>query len=135
MKYLERVQAFLSAGKPDNDFLLYFPIEDVWYSQTGNPYLMFDIHKMDLSMPDVKRAVNEILAAGYDCDYISDRFVESLAVEPDGRLRSEGGTLYRGLVVPNVKLMQPAIVDRLAELAGQGANIIFVGGFSGSFST
>ena len=129
MKYLERVQAFLSAGKPDNDFLLYFPIEDVWYSQTGNPYLMFDIHKMDRRMPDVKRAVNEILAAGYDCDYISDRFVESLAVEPDGRLRSEGGTLYRGLVVPNVKLMQPAIVDRLAELAGQGANIIFVGGF------
>lgn len=128
MKYLERVQAFLTAGKPDNDFLLYFPIEDVWYSQTGNPYLMFDIHKMDRRMPDVKRAVNEILAAGYDCDYISDRFVESLAVEPDGRLRSEGGTLYRGLVVPAAKLMRPATAKRLAELAEGGAKILFVGG-------
>ncbi len=128
MKYLERVQAFLTAGKPDNDFLLYFPIEDVWYSQTGNPYLMFDIHKMDRRMPDVKRAVNEILAAGYDCDYISDRFVESLAVEPDGRLRSEGGTLYRGLVVPSAKLMRPATAKRLAELAEGGAKILFVGG-------
>ena len=128
MKYLERVQAFLTAGKPDNDFLLYFPIEDVWYSQTGNPYLMFDIHTMDRRMPDVKRAVNEILAAGYDCDYISDRFVESLAVEPDGRLRSEGGTLYRGLVVPSAKLMRPATAKRLAELAEGGAKILFVGG-------
>ncbi|MDE5786791.1 MAG: glycosyl hydrolase family 2, partial [Duncaniella sp.] len=29
MKYIARNQAFLSAGDPDNDFLLYFPIEDV----------------------------------------------------------------------------------------------------------
>ncbi|MDE7141567.1 MAG: hypothetical protein K2O33_01555 [Muribaculaceae bacterium] len=129
MKYLERVQAFLSAGKPDNDFLLYFPIEDVWYSQTGNPYLMFDIHKMDRRMPEVKRAVNEILSAGYDCDYISDRFVETLSVEPDGRLRSEGGTLYRGLVVPGARLMQPSVVEKLAALAEKGATVVFAGGF------
>ncbi len=129
MKYLERAQAFLTAGKPDNDFLLYFPIEDVWYSQTGNPYLMFDIHKMDRRMPDVKRAVNEIINAGYDCDYISDRFVETLSVEPDGRIKSEGGTIYRGLVVPDVKLMDSSVVEKLASLAEQGAIIIFAGGF------
>lgn len=128
MKYLERTQAFLSAGEPDNDFLLYFPIEDVWYEQTGNPYLMFDIHKMDRRMPDVKRAVNEIISAGYDCDYISDRFVETLTVEPDGRLRTEGGTVYRGLVVPDAKLMEPRIVEKLAALAAWGASVVFAGG-------
>lgn len=129
MKYLERAQAFLSAGEPDNDFLLYFPIEDVWYSQTGNPYLMFDIHKMDRRMPEVKRAVNEIIDAGYDCDYVSDRFVMTLGVEPDGRLKSEGGALYRGLVVPGARLMEAAVVEKLATLAENGATIIFAGGF------
>lgn len=44
--YITRVQSFLTAGSPDADFLLYFPLDDILHRQDGNPYLMFDIHKM-----------------------------------------------------------------------------------------
>ncbi len=126
-RYITRCQAFLTAGEPDNDFLLYFPLEDIWYEQGGSPYLMFDIHKMDQRMPEVKRAVNEIINAGYDLDYVSDKLLESLHVNPDGTVSGEGNARYKAVVVPPVKLMQPSTLSRLIDLADQGATIVFVG--------
>lgn len=126
-KYVARCQSFLTAGKPDNDFLLYFPQEDIWYEQESNPYLMFDIHKMDRRMPNVKAAVNEIINAGYDVDYLSDNLFDKLSVEADGSIVSEGGNRYRAIVVPNVKLMSERTVKHLAEIAAKGGKVLFVG--------
>lgn len=125
--YITRCQAFLSAGEPDNDFLLYFPLEDIWYEQDGAPYLMFDIHKMDQRMPEVKRAVNEIINAGYDLDYLSDKLLETIKVNPDGTVSGDGNAKYKAIVIPPVKLMQPATLSRLLALADQGATIVFTG--------
>ena len=72
-KYIERCQAFLSAGEPDGDFYLYFPVYDLWGSRTEKAYMMFDIHSMGRTMPEVKAAMNGIVAAGFDADYISDK--------------------------------------------------------------
>ena len=72
-KYIERCQAFLTAGTPDSDFYLYFPVYDLWSSRTQSAYMMFDIHSMGRTMPDVKAAMNGIVAAGFDADYISDK--------------------------------------------------------------
>lgn len=36
---------FLQMGQPDNDFLVYLPVYDMWQEQDGR-LLMFDIHKM-----------------------------------------------------------------------------------------
>lgn len=125
--YIARVQSFLSAGTPDNDFLLYFPIEDVWQRQGGNPYLMFDIHKMQQRMPDIKRAVNEIMRAGYDCDYISDALLDSLTVAKNGMLVSKSGAEYPALIIPPVKYMQPSTLRRILQLCREGATVVFVG--------
>ncbi len=35
--YIARCRAFLSAGTPDNDVLLYFPLEDVRHRQEAIP--------------------------------------------------------------------------------------------------
>lgn len=41
-QYITRCQSFLQSGKPDNDFLVYLPVYDVWHEQgakivfTGN---------------------------------------------------------------------------------------------------
>lgn len=126
-RYITRCQAFLSAGEPDNDFLLYFPLEDIWYQQDGAPYLMFDIHKMDVRMPEVKRAVNEIINAGYDVDYVSDKLLASLKVNPDGTVSGEGKARFKAVVVPPVKFMQPSTLSHLLSLAEQGATVVFVG--------
>ena len=125
--YITRTQAFLSAGSPDNDLLLYFPIEDIWQRQGGNPYLMFDIHKMQQVMPDVKRAVDKIIHLGYDCDYISDHLLDSVDTNPSGMLISEGGTEYKALIIPPVKFMHPSTLKHILDLCQRGATVIFVG--------
>ncbi|MCH5239833.1 MAG: glycosyl hydrolase family 2 [Muribaculaceae bacterium] len=124
--YVARVQAFLSAGIPDNDFLLYFPIEEIWQTQGGNPYLMFEIHKMDQRMPFVKEAVNKIVGEGYDVDYISDLLLNNIEVE-NQLIKAEGGSTYRGIVVPPARFMQPETLQRILQLADNGATVIFVG--------
>ena len=124
--YIARCQAFLSAGKPDNDFLLYFPQEDIWMNNAGAPYLMFDIHKMDQRMPNVKKAVGEIMKAGYDVDYVSDKLLNDLTVNAAGLIVSKGGAEYKALVVPPVHLMSVATLSHLLELAREGATLVFV---------
>lgn len=123
--YITRIQAFMSAGKPDNDVLLYFPYEEIITRQGGAHYLMFDIHKMDRVMPDVKQWVADIMAAGYDVDYLSDRLIDSLTVTPDGHILSRGGNAYRAVIVPRVKHMPPATRSRLEAMAKEGAKVVF----------
>lgn len=125
--YIARCQAFLSAGTPDNDVLLYFPIEDIWHRQGGNPYLMFDIHKMQQRMPDIKQHITDIMASGYDPDYISDALTASLSVSPDGRLKGAGEASYGAIIVPSVRYMSPATLEKLIGLAENGATVIITG--------
>ncbi|MDE6485489.1 MAG: glycosyl hydrolase family 2 [Duncaniella sp.] len=127
MKYITRNQAFLSAGNPDNDFLVYFPIEDVWYRQGGRPYLMFDIHKMQQRMPDIKECLNRIIDAGYDVDYISDALLDSITPTAYGTLLSRGNNDYKAVIVPPVNIMAPATLRRMLGLAEAGATVIFTG--------
>lgn len=124
LSYIARVQSFLSAGKPDNDVLMYFPYDDVLTRTQGNHYLMFDIHKMERVMPDIKKGISDIIAAGYDVDYISDRLLDSLTVTPDGHLLSRGGNEYRALIVPDVKVIPEATLEHFKKLASEGANVI-----------
>ncbi len=126
--YLARVQSFMTAGVPDNDFLLYFPQEDVWFSQQGSPYLMFDIHKMNQRMPKAKAAVNAIISAGYDCDYLSDSLMTRLTVAPDGKINAAAGEAsYQAIVVPELKVVSPTTLRQLITLAENGATVVFAG--------
>ncbi|MCH5241013.1 MAG: glycosyl hydrolase family 2 [Muribaculaceae bacterium] len=124
--YVSRVQSFLTAGVPDNDFLLYFPIDEIWQRQGGNPFLMFEIHKMDERMPDIKEAVNAIINLGYDLDYISDSLLNEITVRGN-KLSAKGGAKYNGIIIPPVRYMQHSTLQRLLELAENGATVIFVG--------
>ena len=124
--YVSRCQSFLSSGKPDNDVLLYLPLYDIWYEQQERPFLIFDIHKMDKTMPRVKAAMNSIVRSGYDADYISDRFIMTLSVR-DGHLISEGGTEYKALVMPECRLLPLKTMEKVTDLARQGATVIFSG--------
>ena len=126
-RYISRTQAALSAGTPDNDFLLFFPFEDIITRQGGTPYLMFDIHKMDQRMPDVKAAVAEVMGQGFDVDYLSDALIDMLAIDPSGRLLSRGGNKYNAIIVPPMKVVKPETLASLLQKARAGATVIFVG--------
>ena len=124
--YVSRVQSFLSAGVPDNDFLLYFPIDEIWQRQGGNPFLMFEIHKMDQRMPDIKEAVNNIINAGYDVDYISDNLLNEINVSGN-KLLAKGDAKYSAIIVPPIRFIPPSTLKRILELAKSGATVVFIG--------
>ncbi|MDE6481150.1 MAG: glycosyl hydrolase family 2 [Muribaculaceae bacterium] len=123
-KYIARCQAFLTAGNPDSDVLLYFPIDDIWQRQDGI-YMMFDIHSMDKKMPDVKAMVGELVKAGLDPDYLSDALIADLSVDKDGSIISKGGNRYKSIIIPPVNYMPLETLQALKELKAQGGNVIF----------
>ena len=123
-RYIARCQSFLQMGKPDNDFLLYLPVYDMWQEQDGR-LLMFDIHKMAKRAPQFIDAVHRMIDAGYDLDYISDQFIRTTACV-DGKLVTSGGTSYKALVVPGARLMPDDVLAHLFRLADEGATIVFL---------
>jgi hypothetical protein len=123
--YITRCQAFLQSGKPDNDFLLYLPIYDMWYEQPGT-YLAFDIHGMKKRAPKFIETVEQINSSGYDVDYISDNFIRSLKCE-NGKLITSGGAEYKAIIIPAVKIIPEETLQRIVTLAKQGADIVFMG--------
>ena len=132
MQYIERCQSFLQMGKPDNDFLVYLPVKDMWKRRgprnddakwestkrrNGEDLLMqFDIHTMDEKAPDFIKSILKIDSLGYDCDYISDRQLAKVTLE-DGMLVTEGGTRYRALIIPTGTTVDSTLKALLTPIA------------------
>lgn len=123
-EYITRCQSFLQMGQPDNDFLVYLPIYDLWDEIAGR-LVSFDIHKMDRYAPKFIKTIQTIIAGGYDVDYISDAFIKTTRCTGN-QLVTSGGTRYKALIVPAARLMPAATLRKLVELARQGATVIFV---------
>ena len=131
MKYIERCQSFLQMGKPDNDFLVYLPVRDMWRKRGprnddakgaskerrgGEDLLMqFDIHTMDEKAPEFISSILRIDSLGYDCDYISDRQLAKVRIE-DGMLVTEGGTRYKALIIPSGTTIEAALKTQVERL-------------------
>ena len=138
MQYIERCQSFLQLGQPDNDFLVYLPVRDMWHQRGprndddkkaskdrrgGEDLLMqFDIHTMDEKAPQFIRSILTIDSLGYDCDYISDCQLAKVYVE-NGMLVTEGGTRYRALIIPSgttIDARLQALLDPIAAYVIKG---------------
>ena len=122
--YITRAQSFLQYGQPDNDFLVYLPIWDVWQQQSGL-CLMFDIHRLQTLMPSFFDMVVDIQKSGFDTDYISDRYLEQTTVK-NGMIKTPGAS-YKAVIVPNVQYIPVETLAKLAQLAKDGATVIFAG--------
>ena len=124
MQYIERCQSFLQMGKPDNDFLVYLPVRDMWRKRIprkdgklGDDLLMqFDIHSMDEKAPEFIRSILTIDSLGYDCDYISDRQLAKVRIE-NGQLITEGGTRYKALIIPSGTTIDDRLQTLIAPLS------------------
>ena len=133
MQYIERCQSFLQMGQPDNDFLVYLPVRDMWRKRLprkdGKPWnlgedllMQFDIHSMDEKAPEFIRSILTIDSLGYDCDYISDRQLAKVRIE-NGLLMTEGGTRYKALIIPT----GTTVDDRLKALITPLSSYIIYG--------
>lgn len=122
--YITRCQSFLQMGKPDNDFLVYLPVHDIWHEQNGR-LLLFDIHKMDKRAPKFIDAIHRINNAGYDMDYISDNFILTSTCA-NGKIVTDGGTNYKAIIIPGARYMKTEVLEKLIELADKGATVVFL---------
>ena len=133
MKYIERCQSFLQMGQPDNDFLVFLPVRDMWAERgarpvdgdkwpTGQPMrhdllMQFSIHNMAKRAPEFIKSVLKIDSLGYDCDYISERLLQDVVLSADGRLVTKAGTRYKALIIPTGTTITPALANILKRLS------------------
>ena len=123
--YITLCQTRLQEGQPDNDFLVFLPVRDMWQQNTKTRLMQFDIHSMGKKAPEFIAAILKIDALGYDCDYISEELLLQTQFV-DGMLQTAAGTRYKGLVLPTPDVtMTKALRKHLDALRKQGAHIIY----------
>ncbi len=123
MKYITNCQTYLQWGQPDNDFLVYLPVRDMWRKDTKNRFMQFGIHDMKKKAPEFIKTILDIDRAGFDCDYISDKYLRTCTYE-NGYIVTAAGTRYKGIVIPGDNIMPDDVAQHLSDLQSQGAKII-----------
>jgi len=125
--YITRCQSLLQQGQPDNDVLVYWPVYDLWHNAEGYD-MRFGMHdaKWITESPAGKLA-QQLIAKGIGFDFISDEQLKGLS-GTGAILKTEAGIRYQQLLIPETTHMQPASLQRLLALAGEGAKIHFVDG-------
>jgi hypothetical protein len=112
----------LQSGKPDNDILLYWPVADFWSDPSGL------VQPMSVSITNwfegqnIAKTAHELWDRGYAFDYVSDAQLLQAKVV-DGKIQMPGGD-YKVIVVPECKFMPLPTMQRLVELARDGATIL-----------
>ena len=124
MKYVERCQSFLQWGQPDNDFLVYLPIRDMWKKNPDKLLMQFSIHAMGKLAPEFIQAILDIDKAGFDCDYISERLLMGCKVV-NGGIETAAGTSYKALIIPGSGDMPEQVRAHIGAMKAQGARIIY----------
>lgn len=124
-QYVARGQAFLQAGRPSNDVLLYFGISDLWSKPGKSKLHHFHSNRFfdELSM---KACGNYLSDNGYSWDAISDR--QLLDLHYQNAALFSGGNRYKTIVVPEMHYMPIATFEKLMSLASAGATILFYKG-------
>ncbi len=125
MRYITRCQSFLQWGKPDNDFLVFVPVRDLWHKQAkGKRLMQFAIHTMGQQAPEFAQTINDIDRLGFDCDYISERYLLQTCFV-DGMLQTAAGSRYKALILPGKdNLLSDTVARHIETLRKQGAVII-----------
>ncbi|MBI1343349.1 MAG: glycoside hydrolase family 2 protein [Terrimonas sp.] len=121
--YITRVQSFLQSGKPVNDILLYFPINDRWAEPGKNLLQHFDGMKDNFENTDFATVASWLLEKGYNFDFISDRQIQQLTVD-EKKLQTAGNN-YQTILIPAIHTIPLNTMEKLVTLAEQGATVLF----------
>ncbi|RKD12812.1 glycoside hydrolase [Pelobium manganitolerans] len=124
--YITRVQSVTQSAKADNEILLYWPVYDVWNDANGL-MMPLGVHDVDrwLHPTDFYKDAVSLNKKGYSFDFVSDKVIGQTVVNGNKLVTHVNARPYQTLVVPSLKLMSNVTLQKLIDLAGQGANIIF----------
>lgn len=130
--YITRCQSLLQESQPDNDILLYWPIEDIYHSYSNKLLKQLSVHDIDWFTDSEFGKLAQMLSDdGYSFDYISDQQLKELIVE-DGNIFSNNSK-YKVVVVPSTNYMSLETLSRIQDLSDEGATIIFQNSLPKSF--
>jgi hypothetical protein len=134
--YIRECQTILQNTLPDNDILLYFPIDDLWTKYPGDLLLLLDVHKYAgwFGSSPFGRTAKTLWGNGYSFDYVSDEQINQLTVNSEGKLSVRSKSAYSLLVVPPVEYIDKRTLYRLDSLARSGATIVFTDRLPGNFA-
>jgi hypothetical protein len=121
---IARVQTVLQDGASDNDFLLYWPIHDLWHDDKGLA-MNLTVHNARTWFDGQPFGVlaHRLWDRGFSFDYVSDRQLAA-AQAAEGGIATDGGRYALVLVPPCHRLPLPT-ADRLLALAEGGATVVF----------
>ncbi|MGN6539696.1 MAG: glycosyl hydrolase [Ginsengibacter sp.] len=124
-KYISRCQSFLQQGEPDNDVLVYWPLQDVWYNQQGSLIYQLPINKIAdwLEPTSFYQLSKKMTEQGYSLDFISDKYILQTTLQ--SKLLKTPGASYKALVIPSCHFMPESTMKAILELAKNGAKVIF----------
>ncbi len=125
--YLQRCQSILQDGEFSSDVLLYYPIHDLWHNDSEKLPL-FTIHNQEkwLWPTPLYKTSMELWNNGIPFDYASGDMLARASVK-DGKI-TLGGHAYSALVLPGVKKLPGATLERLIQFTLQGGTVIFQDG-------
>ena len=125
MKYVQRCQSFLQSGEPDNDILVYFPVRDLWQKNTKTLLMQFAIHNLGHLAPEFKNSILELDRLGYDCDYISDKYLLTSNAAAGGGIVTAAGTAYKALLIPAGSTLTEEVKAHIEALKAKGVQVIY----------
>ena len=127
-QYIERCQTRLQTSRPDNDLLVYFPIQDLWTTRakSAGGIHQLEVHHVEqwLLPQPFGQLCEQLQQRGYSFDYVSDDLLNNLTVNKQG-IQSKGGAIYQAILIPRTTYLPETSLRQLEKLARQGARILF----------
>lgn len=122
--YINFCQQRLQEGEPDNDFLVLLPVRNMWRTNLQQRLMLFEINSMDKKAPEFIASILKIDSLGYDCDYISEKYLLTTSYV-NGMLQTAAGTRYPALILPTGCILTATVKKHIENLKAQGAHIIY----------
>ena len=121
--YVTRCQSILQSGKPSNDILLYWPVEDLYHSYPELLIKVFNVHTIDWFLDSqFGKLAAKLEEKGYSYDYISDKQLQNVEYKNNSLITD--GNSYKIILVPYTEHMPINTLEQLKQLANDGAIII-----------
>lgn len=123
--YVTRIQSFLQNSTTDNEILLYYPFYD-YISIPGRSLLMHFKNELPTNvLSNFVETIESLKLKGYDFDYITDKQIKNLTYK-NNYILTNGGTKYKIIFIPEVHFMPVETLEKIINLAKEGANIVFL---------
>lgn len=124
--YITRCQSVLQAGKADNELLIYWPVYDCWTKPRGTD-MQLSMHNVNewLTPTGFNKTVTRLQSIGYSVDYLSDKMLMQSKVKNESIEIISSASSHKALIIPPCNLMPAETLDKIIQLANNGATVIF----------